>query len=80
MVIEAFEKIEALLAEVNTAILEDETTLETFRIRFLGTKNIIKPLFGAIRTVPNERKKEYGQTVNTLSKLLRRNSIPLNLP
>lgn len=66
MVIEAFEKIEALLAEVNTAILEDETTLETFRIRFLGTKNIIKPLFGAIRTVPNERKKEYGQTVNTL--------------
>ncbi|MDG1264256.1 MAG: phenylalanine--tRNA ligase subunit alpha, partial [Flavobacteriaceae bacterium] len=26
----------------------------------------IKPLFGAIRTVPNERKKEYGQTVNAL--------------
>jgi phenylalanyl-tRNA synthetase alpha chain len=35
-----------------------------FRLRYLGSKNIIKPLMGAIRTIPNEQKREYGQLVN----------------
>ncbi|MCL4126292.1 UNVERIFIED_CONTAM: hypothetical protein GTU68_054504 [Idotea baltica] len=40
--------------------------LEQWRIKYLGTKNIIKPLFSEIRNVPNERKKEFGQRLNSL--------------
>jgi len=64
--VEAFNKIEELLSELNSAAPETKEELESFRIRFLGTKNIIKPLFGEIKNVPNERKKEYGQAVNSL--------------
>jgi phenylalanyl-tRNA synthetase alpha chain len=40
--------------------------LEKFRIRFLGTKNILKDIFIEIKNVPNERKKEFGQIVNSV--------------
>lgn len=63
---EAFSKIDELLAEINSAQPADKEQLETFRIRFLGTKNIIKPLFGEIKSVANERKKEFGQALNGL--------------
>lgn len=38
--------------------------LEQFRIRYLGTKNIIKPLFALIKDIEASRKKEYGQVLN----------------
>jgi phenylalanyl-tRNA synthetase alpha chain len=40
--------------------------LETFRIEYLGAKGKLKDYFAAIKEVPNERKKEYGQLVNAL--------------
>ena len=61
-----FEKPKELLAEIESSEISDVASLEQFRIRFLGTKNILKPLFGEIRNVPNERKKEYGQLVNSV--------------
>lgn len=59
-----FEKVENIIAEIEAAELKSAEELEQFRIKYLGSKNIIKPLFGEIRNVPNERKKEYGQLVN----------------
>lgn len=38
--------------------------LEAFRIRFLGSKNILKGLFAEIKNVPNDQKKAFGQLVN----------------
>jgi len=64
--VDAFNKIEELLAEIKSVDLASKDQLEAFRIKFLGTKNIIKPLFGEIKTVANERKKEFGQAVNAL--------------
>lgn len=61
---ETFDKVKAVLQEINIAAPSDKDQLEQFRIRFLGTKNIIKPLFGEIRNIANERKKEFGQLVN----------------
>lgn len=63
---EAFNKISELLEEIKTAQPTDAASLEAFRIRFLGTKNIIKPLFGEMKSVPNEKKKEFGQAMNAL--------------
>ena len=61
-----FEKTTALLNEVNDATITSVESLETFRIRFLGTKNVLKDIFGEIKNVPNERKKEFGQLVNSV--------------
>ncbi len=59
-----FDAPKELLEEISTAEISSAEALEQFRIRFLGTKNILKPLFGEMRNVPNERKKEYGQILN----------------
>ena len=40
------------------------TVVEAYRIRFLGTKGIVKNLFAEMKDVPNERKKEFGQILN----------------
>ena len=59
------EKVKALVEEINAANPADAAALEQFRIQYLGSKNVIKPLFGEIRNVPNEEKKAYGQLVNS---------------
>jgi len=64
--VEAFKKIESLLEEIRDAVVSNAEELEQFRIRFLGTKNIIKPLFAEMRTIPNEEKKNFGQALNEL--------------
>ncbi len=69
MKLEAFEKANALLEEVKVATLGDAQALEAFRLRFLGRKNAINPLFGEMRNIPNERKKEFGQLVNEVKAL-----------
>ncbi len=66
---EIFKKIESLQSEIEKTQIENEDQLEQFRLRFIGTKNIIKDLFGEIRNVPNERKKEFGQAVNALKQV-----------
>lgn len=59
-----FEQTENLQKEVQETVITDAEALEKFRIRFLGSKNILKDIFGEIKNVPNERKKEFGQLVN----------------
>lgn len=41
-------------------------SLEQFRIRYLGTKGELKALMEEMRNIPNERKRDYGQLVNSL--------------
>ena len=66
MDVNVFEKIDKILADINSHSLTDAEVLEQFRIKYLGTKNELKALFGEIRNVPNDRKKEFGQRVNAL--------------
>ncbi len=63
---EAFKKIEELLNEIAGTELQTAEELEQFRIRFLGSKNIVKPLFAEMRNIPNEEKKNFGQALNNL--------------
>ena len=58
------QQLQDIIKEISSAQIEDTAALETFRIRFLGTKNILKPLSASIRDVPNERKREFGQLIN----------------
>jgi phenylalanyl-tRNA synthetase alpha chain len=61
-----FDKVDAMLAAVNSAAVESTEELEAFRIRYVGSKNEIKALFGEIKNVDNDRKKEFGQRLNEL--------------
>ena len=40
--------------------------LEAFRIQYLGSKGLLKSLMGEMANVPNDRKRNYGQLMNTL--------------
>ncbi len=57
-------KVKQVIEEIETAHPHSLEELEQFRLKYLGSKNIIKPLFGEIKNVLNERKKEFGQLVN----------------
>ncbi|HMG15751.1 MAG TPA: phenylalanine--tRNA ligase subunit alpha [Saprospiraceae bacterium] len=63
---DVFEIINSLQEEINSVNPDTADSIETFRIRFVGSKNVIKPLFGEIKNVVNERKREFGQVVNAL--------------
>jgi phenylalanyl-tRNA synthetase alpha chain len=61
-----FEKVRETMAAVEAEAPATPEALEQFRIQFLGTKGAVKALMEEIRLVPSERKKEFGQLLNTL--------------
>lgn len=63
---EIFDKANAVLEEIKAAAPANADELEQFRIRYLGSKSVLKDLFGAMAQLPGERKKEYGQLMNAL--------------
>jgi phenylalanyl-tRNA synthetase alpha chain len=60
------EQIESILKEIESYAIKDTKSLEEFRIHFLGSKGIVKGLFGELKSVPNEQKREVGQLLNNL--------------
>ncbi len=60
------EKIKEYIAEVTAFSTQNKEELEAFRIKFLGSKGILKDVFAAFKDVPNESKKEFGQIINLL--------------
>ena len=60
------EAVKELLLEVEKFVPKSATELEGFRLSFLGKKGKMNKLFTAFKDVPNENKKEFGQTINTL--------------
>lgn len=59
-------KIEELVAEIQHFTTQSEKEIEEFRIRFLGSKGLLKQLFGEFKTVEPAQKKEIGQALNDL--------------
>lgn len=55
--------------EINAFNPADAPELENYRIKFLGTKGIVKSIFGEMKNVPVEQKKEAGQLLNTFKQL-----------
>ncbi|MBS1654773.1 MAG: phenylalanine--tRNA ligase subunit alpha, partial [Bacteroidetes bacterium] len=58
------EQIEAYKNEVAQFTAADAKAVEEFRIKWLGTKGIVKATMGEMKNVPNEKKKEFGQILN----------------
>ena len=63
---EIFDKVKNLKKEIEANTPKSLEELEKFRIQYLGSKNVLKSLFGEIRNIANDRKKEFGQLVNSV--------------
>jgi phenylalanyl-tRNA synthetase alpha chain len=66
---ELLEKLESYRKEIRESELDGADAAETYRIRFLGTRGIVKNLFQEIKQVPPEKKKEFGQILNEFKQL-----------
>ena len=64
--VEIFEKPQQVKSEIEAYPIENAEQLEQFRIKYIGSKGILKDLFGAIKDVPGEKKKDYGLLVNAV--------------
>jgi len=60
------EQIAAAREAIENYAVTDLNSVEAFRIHFLGSKGELKNLFGELKNVPNEEKKEVGQLLNGL--------------
>jgi phenylalanyl-tRNA synthetase alpha chain len=61
---EILQQIEKYKQEIGSISTGGADSLEAYRIKFLGTKGIVKSLFAEIKNIPNEKKKEFGQVLN----------------
>jgi len=66
---ELLEKLETYRKEIRESEIAGADAAETYRIRFLGTKGIVKNLFQEMKQVPADRKKEFGQILNEFKQL-----------
>lgn len=57
-------QINAYKKEIEAANITDEKQLEDFRIKYLGTRGLVKSIMGEMKNVAPEKKKEAGQLLN----------------
>jgi len=63
------QKVEDLQSEIQAFEVNTKEQLESFRIKFIGSKGALKELFGELKSVPNEDKKVAGNLINTLKQV-----------
>jgi phenylalanyl-tRNA synthetase alpha chain len=60
------QRVENLKSEIQNFEIKTNEQLESFRIKFIGSKGALKELFAELKNVPNEGKKLAGNLINTL--------------
>lgn len=66
---ELLQQIDVYKKEIEAIRISTSQELEEFRIKYLGTKGIVKVLFGELKAVPAEKKKEFGLVLNDFKQL-----------
>ena len=61
---ELLKQIQDHKTEIEAFTATDEKAAEEFRIKWLGTKGLVKTIMGEMKNVSNEKKKEFGQILN----------------
>ena len=66
------EKTAALKKDFEMQIAAAKTTaeLEALRVSFLGKKGFVTSLMQGLKDIPNEKKREAGQAINTLKQFI----------
>jgi len=60
------DKIKELIGEVEAFKAQTKEEVEAFRIKYLGSKGLLKEFYGELKNVANEQKREFGQIINQL--------------
>jgi len=60
------DNLEKIALEIKEFDVSNSANLENFRIHFLGSKGIVKALYANLKDVPNEKKREVGQQINSI--------------
>ncbi len=60
------EKIKHLEQEVENFIIKSEDDLESFRIKYLGSKGNLKSLYKDLKSIDFELRRDFGQLINKL--------------
>ena len=60
------QKIKEHIAAVEAFNTKSQEEVEQFRIKYLGKKGLLNIFFAEFKNVPNDQKKEFGQTINQL--------------
>ncbi len=61
---DVLQKIQSLKKEIELFEFANNQSAEEFRIKYLGTKGIVKELMSEMKNIPVEQKKEFGQILN----------------
>jgi phenylalanyl-tRNA synthetase alpha chain len=61
---ELLDKIEDLKKEIETSALNSAEEVESYRIRFLGSKGLVKTLMSEMKNVSKDLKKDFGARLN----------------
>ncbi len=63
---EMIDKIKEHIEEAKAFNEKNKESLEKFRVKYLGSKGLLKELFTEFKNIPNDQKKDFGQVINTL--------------
>ncbi len=63
------EKIEQIKKAIRESQVSNAEELESYRMLFISKKSVIGELFGEMKNIPNDQKKEFGQKINELKDL-----------
>ena len=66
---QVLQQIDQYRKEIDQWVIASAEDLENYRIRFLGTKGVVKTLFGEMKNVPVESKRSFGQVLNDFKQL-----------
>ncbi|MEM9052533.1 MAG: phenylalanine--tRNA ligase subunit alpha [Bacteroidota bacterium] len=58
--------LENVLSEISSFSPSSESEIESFRIKFLGKKGVVKELSGRIKSIEPSERKAFGQSLNRL--------------
>ena len=62
------DKVKELIGDVQAFKANTKDEVETFRIKFLGSKGLLKDLFAEFKNVDPASRKDFGQALNTLKR------------
>ncbi len=62
------DKVKELIEEVRLFNADSKEEVETFRVKYLGSKGLLKNLFSEFKNVSPELRKDFGQALNRLKK------------
>ncbi|AXP80796.1 Phenylalanine--tRNA ligase alpha subunit [Mariniflexile rhizosphaerae] len=60
------DKIKELITEAEAFKAQTKEEVEAFRIKYLGSKGLLKEFYGELKNVANDQKREFGQIINQL--------------